>query len=327
MRSSSASKCFLFLLTNILMMLFVAIPVSGQTQEDWKNDLGTFRIGVVGGKNPAKVISSLEPFRLAVEEELKLPVSILPSPDLRTLLQRHTSGRNEYAILSASAYAAGWASCECIEPLVVATSSDGASGVVSSIIVRDGSDVFRPRDLIGKKIMALGENSTVGYSFPVFQLQKQGIDLMAGATELVFAPTAEEALRRFAEGEGDALFGWSSAVEETGDEVVRGSTYRLAALLPGGKEDIRVIWTSESVPHRVHSIRKNLPSEPKKLLQNLMVRLFEDDPIAYDAVEPEFGSGFKAISQESFKPLVDFVSDAVPKKLDTASETKESEDQ
>ncbi len=305
--------------------VFVSICVSiifvPFAQADWKNDIGTFRIGVVGGSDPSSVLAKLEPFRLALEEKLGVSVNVLPSPNLRSLMRSHIEGRNEYAIVSASAYAAGWAKCECIEPLVAAKSSDGSSGIHSIIVTRKGNGITAPKDLLGKKIITLGANSTLGYSFPIHQLQLNKIDLLSGGTQLEFPETGEEALRLFASGEGDALFGWSSKMGDPDIGYSRGVLNQLAGLLPNGLGSTEVIWTSSKVPHRVHSIRKSLAGEPKRLLKEVLSTLFEKDPIAFDAIEPEFGGGFEIISQSDFRDLVVFAKSVLPEKIEVVEES------
>lgn len=300
-----------------LFILTALLVFSTNTYADWKDDIGTFRIGIVGGSDPSEVIAKVEPFRLALEEALQVPVAIVPSPDLRSLVRSHFEGRNEYAVLSPSAYAAGWANCECIEPLVVAKSSDASSGVYSIIISRKDGNISNTSHLSGKQIMTMGENSTLGYSFPIHQLQRQKIDLTSGGTQMLFPNSGEDALRRFAAGEGDALMGWTSKTGDAANGYSRGSLSQLEEIAPGILEKIRTIWTSNKIPHRVHSIRKNLAGEPKRLLRQLLSTLFENDPIAFDAIEPEFGGGFEISSQSDFNELVEFAKNAVPSPLES----------
>lgn len=279
---------------------------------NWREELGEFRIGIVGGSNPAEQLAKMEPFRLALEEQLGLPVSFAPEPGLRALIRNHADGRNEYAILSASAYAAAWASCECVEPLVVARSDDGSTGIQSVIISRRNNGVSKPADLADKTIMALNENATIGFAYPVHLLRQQNIDLLKPPAKVIFPETGEIGQRRFAEGEGAALIGWKPANTVQPQEAVRGTFSQLQTLYPDMAASFDIIWTSPAVPHRVHSIRKNIDGEPKRILRSFMTRIFEDDPVAYDAIEPDFGGGFEVARQSEFSSLVEFVKNLAP---------------
>ncbi|MGB7335221.1 MAG: phosphate/phosphite/phosphonate ABC transporter substrate-binding protein [Salaquimonas sp.] len=294
---------------------------------DWKDELGAFRVGIVGGSDPATLLAKVEPFRLALEEKLEVPVSFLPTPDLRSLILAHAEGRNEYAILSASAYASAFASCECLEPLVSAKSADGSYGVYSIIITRKNTGLNSINDLPGKKIVALGKNSTLGYSYPIFSLQKQNVDLMKGETEFLFAETADKALARFANGEGDALIGWSSRAGEASTGYSRGTLRQLADANPGILAGLTVLWTSDLVPQRVHSIKKNLVAEPKKRIKELLLQMFETDPVAFDVIEPDFNGGFTPVAQSDFSQLVEFAKSPIPKPLLDSGDASNAENE
>jgi len=274
---------------------------------DWRDDLGTFRLGIVSQGNSASTVARVEPFRLAVQETLGVNVSVIPFSNLLSLISAHSDGRIEQAILPATAYAATWQACECVEPLAVTKAFDQSSEIRSIIVVRNDSAITSPSALAGKKIMALSENSLASYGYPKFALAVSGTDLSAQNTEFVFAETARDAIVRFLAGEGDALFGWTSRVGDAAAGYSRGSLKRLAELNEGTTNGYRTIWASEPIPHRVHSIKKSLNGEAKTLLRDLMFGLNENDPIVYDAIEPIYSGGFAAIKQSAFNSLVEYV--------------------
>jgi phosphonate transport system substrate-binding protein len=293
-------------------IMLIAFPASA----DWKEELGSFRIGVVLNGNTGDELAKMEPFRLAVAEKLGIPVEILPTRDLVTLIRNHVEGRNEYAILSATAYGAAWSLCECIEPLVAAKSSDGSLTSHSILISRNSVNMKSPKDAIGKKVVALGSDSVMGYAFAVHELQQQKIDLLGGGTEFVFFQSAEEALTAFANGEGDAMIGWTSNVGDVSQGHSRGSLAQLAVLNPELLDKVQVLWTSSGVPHRLHSIRKNLEGEPKRLMRELLLELFEGDPVAYDAIEPDYSGGFQAVEPAMIDKVSAFAKAPIPTKME-----------
>ncbi len=66
----------------------------------------------------------------------------------------------------------------------------------------------------------------------------------------------------------------------------------------------KVIWQSSPIPYRIHAVRKTLAGEAKTILRSLLAGMFDLDPVAYDAIEPDFGGGFVAARQSQFAPLV-----------------------
>lgn len=291
---------------------------------DWRDDLGSFRIGIVTGPNSSHTMSNVEPFRLAVQESLGINTEILPVRDLKTLITTHAEGRVEYAIYPASAYATVWQLCECIEPVVVAKKSDQSSTVNSVIIVRKSGSFNQPKDLIGNIIIGLSENSVAGYAFAVSQLAKQGTDLLANGTKFKFFDNGETAIREFSDGQGDAMIGWQNGQDSSQIEL-SGTLKTLITNQTGSEPAFKTIWSSPPIPNRTHAVKKNLALEAKKLLQNLMIKLFENDPIAYDAIEPTYGGGFARIDHKDYGPLIEFVKSPIPSspKIDDKSDIAE----
>lgn len=294
---------------------------------DWREDIGELRIGVVTGFGFQAKVAELEPFRLTIQDELNIPVEIYPARDLPDLIRAHTEGRVEYAVLSSLAFATGFAKCECIEASVVASSVDGALGIRAALIARNGGIVDGPEDLEGKRVLASSQQSATGFGFATYQWQQMGAVNDLSLISFEFVDDFEEAVRRFGEGEGDALLGWSSFSGDPAAGYSRG-TLRLLSKAETPTLSFRSVWRSPLIPNRVHSLRKALPAELKNRLRMLLVEMRDIDPIAFDVVEPDYGGGFVAARQGLFTPLVDYVQSMAdtpvpsPEQLSTGSTGK-----
>jgi phosphonate transport system substrate-binding protein len=291
------------------------LPFSAPAQASWQEDLGSLRIGIVTSGRNSTILPSVEPFRLAMQEKLSVPVEIFGAPDLPALIRAHAEGKVEYAVFSALSYAATWNLCECVEPAALVRSGDGSDSVVSIVLVRKGSAIGKPVDLIGKKILVLGQQSIAGFAFPLFEMQQQGITLNRENTGFIFAESAEEAIARFASGEGDALIGWAPSSGNAGAVETSGTLHKLLQLSGGLPVDFTRIWQSPPIPQKVHSIRKNLPGEAKREIRALLSDLFDSDPIAYDSIEPVLGGGFEIATQSRFLQLIEFAANPLVKPL------------
>jgi len=121
----------------LLGMAMMAGPTFGA---DWRETIGSFRVGFVAIGNPTEATARLEPFRLALAEGLGLDVELFAGRDYATLVDALVQSRIEYAILSATAHALAEARCQCIEPVAIARDGDGAIGYSQILIVRaDGA--------------------------------------------------------------------------------------------------------------------------------------------------------------------------------------------
>jgi len=288
---------------SIACLVFLAFAAMfSQAMADWREELGVFRIALVTSDNEADSRAALEPFRLVVQEKLGLQAELRTDRQLDRLIINQSDRPAEYLILPASAYAAVWLRCECIEPLVVARSADGEEAVRSVLIVRSESGINTLTQLGGRTVLGLSEHSLVGYAIP-----RKFADEAASGIDWQLSDSAEEALHRFVSGQGDALTGWIPAGQNPAI-ASRGTLARLKELAAGG-QSFSVLWQSEPVPNRVHAVRKNLDGEAKRLLRDLLTGLNDNDPITYDQLEPDFSGGFLPARQSQFSYLIDFLNE------------------
>jgi len=114
-----------------------------------------------------------------------------------------------------------------------------------------------------------------------------------------------------------ALVGWRSisSDDETTAANARGTLARIAGLNGGSTQDYEIIWASPPIPNRPHVIRKRLDAETKRLLRDALGGMYNNDPVAYDSIEPVYGGGFVAARHASFSMLVDFVRSGVTEEL------------
>ena len=313
------------IISRFLQILLFATIAATPAKADWRQDIGTFRIGIVAGDDVQGTYARVEPFRLALAEALGLNVEIFAAKNYRILINAHVAARIEYAIYSATAYATAWKMCECVEPLVLPKSLSGENNYKSIIIAADGGPQNLDQ-LVGAKLTGLSANSFAGYKFAAFELAAAAVKL---PDDIQFAPSGEQAVQQYLAGDYNALIGWSSLSGDPQAGYSLGTLKLIAELNGKNKADRsqaglaapnpvigRVIWQSSAIPHRPHAIRKTLAAEAKTLLRVVLTRMYETDPVAYDSIEPVFGGGFAAASHSQFLPIIAYVNSLAPLKKD-----------
>ncbi len=279
-------------------IVLAALPLQ-TALADWREEIGTFRVAIAANGDAATTALRAEPFRLALESALGMPVEIAPAKDYPALMDAAARSRVEYAILSANAFAAAHAACECLDPLVIAASGDGASAFRQIIIARTNGP-SNIAALKGRKIALIDTGAIGGNLLATHELAAQGLDLTSGEIEVVRFSGSREAIVALAGGSVDALLGWTP--EPSPETPARGTLFAMAQA-GVNPADYRSVWQSSPVPHRVHAVRRTLDGEAKTILRSLLSSLFSTDPVAYDSVEPVYGGGFLAARQSQFEPL------------------------
>ena len=175
---------------------------------DWRDDLGAFRVAIQTGTNVAEALARAEPFRLALEEKLRLPVEFIPSRTHLAMVRSNNRAPAEYAVLSSIAYAAVANMCQCVEPLVTARTNDGSSGFRVVILSLPGGP-GNISALSGKTLGMINSDAVGGSAVALYELAKEG--LVDGTNGFVIRKfdNGEEAAKAFLNREINALMGWT----------------------------------------------------------------------------------------------------------------------
>jgi phosphonate transport system substrate-binding protein len=279
----------------------LATPVSA----DWREDIGTFRVGVVAEPGAGNTIAGLAELNDAFTKALGLKVEFFIASSYAALVDAQASSRIEYAIYSASAYASAYRRCECVEPLVAPIGEDGSIGIRSVLIARDGR-LPSATDLVGRRIALLPPDSIAGHRLPLAEFQPGGKPLSGAETFFVKAGSAEAAETMFAEGSVDAIFGWMPVVRPGAPEIEGGTVARLVAA-GIDRAALAIVWRSDVLRYGPHAVSSGLDPEPKRRLIAFLTGLRDTDPDMYERLETHHLGGFTAASQADYAVALDMV--------------------
>lgn len=257
----------------------LALSAAPAAQAGWREDIGTFRIGIVApGGGP--VIEGADLMMQAFSAALGMPVEIFAARDYAALIDAQASKRIEYAIYSALAYATARRLCECVEPVVSPASLSGAGGVQAVVLKRTWVEGAGPPTIAVPPDSAL---------FPGVVLEMARGSLQGGARyEIRAADTMEEAEALFADGKVNALLGWAEAGS---DGEPGGTVARIAArgITPSSYE---IAWRSETLRFGPHAVRTDIDAQAVALLRNWLLGLKQAKPDVFEVLSPQLTGGF-----------------------------------
>lgn len=262
------------------------------------------RIGVVGGERLPATAARLEPFRKRMANDLGTGVEIVAVRDGVALVDAIATKRIDYAVMSASAYAMAWQVCGCVEPAAAPKSLDGTQAFRSVLLVRSSNPANGVRDLKGASVAAADARSVAGRLLPFARLAAEGSDPQGifGRVETVNGP--EAAVRLLLAGKVDAAFAWSTLEGDLTAGYSRGTLRDLVDKKVLNIADVRVVWSSPPLPHGPHAVRQDLAPATKSRIRETLLHLRQEDPDAYDAVEPFLGGGFATIGHAAYEPFL-----------------------
>ena len=265
---------------------------------DWRDDIGVFRIGVVAEPGGGNTVPGLARLTEAYTNALGMKVEFVVARDYATLIEAQASGRVQYAIYSALAYATASERCGCVEPLVAPVDTDGAVGIRSILVTRDNRlpDVA---SIASHRIAIAPVDNVGGALLPLAGLSIDSVKIAEGSPFLVRAATATTAETMLGAGEADGLFGWEPADADGQPTNSGGTVARLeAAGIPN--TSLRVLWTSGLLRYGPHTVRSDLDPEAKRRLTVFLTNLRSMTPDVYDLLESTHSGGFALAAPKDY---------------------------
>ncbi len=296
----------MFLIPRILSFLAIALaaapPVAGAA---WRDEITTLRVGVLGEEDAAYRITTLEPFRVYLQDKTGIPVEIVPIASYGLLIDAQAAGEIDYAIYSATAYATAVVKCACVEAIAAPLSADGALGFHSVLVARADDGIA---DLAGAadRRLAIGPGDSVSASIvPRHAFTAEGIDPATYFGSVAEYASPEDAVAALLDDEVDLAAAWSSLSGREATGYSFGTFTRMVADETLSMDDIRIVWRSSLIPFGPHAIRASLPGELKGIISGAVLAMAGEDPEALDAVDRAgFGGGGFASPDESLYALV-----------------------
>lgn len=279
---------------------------------DWRGDTKVLRLAFLTPSDPAAGVAQLEPFRTYLEARIGLPVELIPATTASALIEAETSGRVQYAILSASAYATADALCSCVEPLVLPAAFDGSRGFHAILLARADSTIHTLAETEGARLALGAADSITGRLLPMQAFADAAIDPAKQFTAIYESPGPADAVAALLDGRADIAAAWSSL---TGDGTSGYSFGVLTDMVKAGRlamDQVRVIWQSPLIPFGPHVVRRDMPAELKGLLRDALLGLASADPDALDAVDRSSlgGGGFIAATVGDYAVIDNLVAGA-----------------
>ncbi len=268
----------------------LAVAMStGAALADWRHDMKVLRVGFLSTGDAAAEMKRLEPFRAYLEGRIDVP-----SKTYGGLIDAEASGRVEYAIHSATSFAATEATCSCVEALAVPTAFDGSRGFYALLLARADGPIHSLADAKGTRLAIAAGDSLAGRLVPLKGLATEGIDAATYFSGTFTAAGPEAAVTALASGAADLAVAWSSLA---GDPAAGYSFGVLTAMVAKGAlsmDQVRVVWQSRLIPFGPHAVRKDMAPELKTLLVDALEGLAGEAPDILDGVDRSAlgGGGF-----------------------------------
>jgi phosphonate transport system substrate-binding protein len=277
----------------------------GYARADWRDEVTTFRLGILGGELGDRRLKDHACLKARVEKALGVPVKLFASRDYSGVTEGLLAGRLDAAGLGAAGYASIFLQDpDAIEPIVTLEEQDGTLGYRSVLLVRADSPYQKLDDLRGGTLMFTERLSTSGFLIPYYELSEQGYDPGQFFGRLGFSGGHPQAVAAVLEGHADAGVTWSSGIGDHAAGYSRGNLRRMVERGTLDMNDLRILWTSELIPAGPQVVRKDLPEEAKELYRDVLLELADHDRGCFERIVGGHAIDFKPISHDDYAAII-----------------------
>lgn len=224
-------------------------------------------IGIVPYNNPTEVVDKFKPIKDYLQKEMGVAVEVVVSKDYLGLISAVKKKKVDIGLFGPFSYISGESEVK-LEPLVVQYRKGTGTNYCSMIIARRDSGIKAIEDLRGKKFTFVDPGSTSGYVIPYALFKSRNINIQEYFKSIKFSGTHDSVCRDVINGSVDA-----GAM----DDIVFNHMLSSGKLI---KEDIIIIWKSESIPGSPYVARADVDKKVKDRFKEAMLAIHEKAPDA-----------------------------------------------
>ena len=260
----------------------------------WQKKYPTIKYGVIPVETQSQTTKTMDVFLKHAEKETGAKWELYTATDYSGVMNALIAGQIHLAWLSGFSYCQTYMDSKGgVEPLVAAQEPDGTMGYQAVIVVKAESPYQTADDLKGKIVARTDPLSGSGYLIPTAAFRQMGKPV----DEFFRSPLAgghPQAVLGVLRGTYDGAFTWTSKDDNIGN---------LRQMMNKGllkREQIRIVWTSPSLPSPPVVIRKDLPLEMRVDLEKFFVRLKDHDMKLAESVAQGKTNGMVRVFHEDY---------------------------
>ena len=303
--------------TALALGAFAAFAGAGPASADefiggWQKKHPVVKYGVIPVETQTQTTKSMNEFIKHAEKQTGAKWELYQASDYSGVINALMAGQIDLAWLSSFTYCqTHFDSKGAVEPLVAAQEPDGSMGYYAVIVVKAESPYKTVDDLKGKVVARTDPLSTSGYLIPTIAFRQMGKPL----DDYLKSPLSgghPQGVLGVLKGTYDGAFTWTSKDDNIGN---------LRMMMNKGllkREQIRVIWTSPTLPSPPVVIRKDLPLEMRWDIEKLFVRLKDYDMKLAEAIAQGKTNGMVRVYHENYL----FTCDAAKVERETRKQQK-----
>ena len=249
-------------------------------------------IGLIPEQNVFELVNKYRPLERYIEQKTGLKINLTMLSRYGNIIE-HFSDRKLDGAFWGSFTGAMAIRKLGVEPIARPLWLDGTSTYHGYIFVRKNSNIRNVAAMRGKTVALVEKATTAGYVFPIAYFRENGVtDINAYFKEYYFTGSHDAAIRTVLKGEADI-----GTAKNTIFDILARQDSRV-------KKELLILAESPKVPSNGLGMGKNVNSEIKNRLRNVLLEMNQDPD--GKAILREFGAiRFIKTVKEDYTPVFD----------------------
>ncbi|WP_413585148.1 phosphate/phosphite/phosphonate ABC transporter substrate-binding protein [Bdellovibrio sp. HCB274] len=248
-------------LGKVAVAALVATTVAGTTVFAADKTPKQLTIGMIPGGDPKKETEQGVALARELQTRLQIPVTMYISKSYAGLVEAMKNKKVDFAFFSSSTYVFAEKQAQA---KVLLKKVWQEPYYYSAIIVPANSKIKTVKDLKGKKVAFVDEQSSSGYLYPKVEIRKHGLE--DKDLKIQFTGNHQASIKALESNEVDA-----AAVFSDDEKGKQGAWVKFA----DAKKKYRVIWMSQPIPNDPFCVRQDFYDEYPKVTHDMMFALIE----------------------------------------------------
>ncbi|WP_413582437.1 phosphate/phosphite/phosphonate ABC transporter substrate-binding protein [Bdellovibrio sp. HCB288] len=218
-------------------------------------------IGMIPGGDPKKEAEQGMALARELQARLRIPVTMYISKNYTGLVDAMKNKKVDFAFFSSSTFVLAEKQAQA---KVLLKKVWQEPYYYSAIVVPAKSKIKNVKDLKGKRIAFVDEQSSSGYLYPKVEIHRQGLE--EKDLKVQFTGNHQASIKALESNEVDA-----AAVFSDDEQGKQGAWVKFADT----KNKFRVIWMSQPIPNDPFCVRQDFYDEYPKVTHDMMFALIE----------------------------------------------------
>ena len=255
--------------------------VTATASPDWRNDIGTFKIGLVRGWSSDMSRLALGRLEMVFAKALGTPVKVVVFERFTSLMDAQADGRIDMAAYSARAFATIGLMCECVDAIATPGTVAGDTGQVA-ILAGDASRIPSLTAIGSAKLGRVVTASIVNMEMLRGALTIGGKPVTGNEAFWVDYPDYTTAIQAYQNSEIDGLFVPAATSFSTMAIAGEAEIAKVSALEgKAGSRLVAALWRSSYWPYGPIAVRSNLAADAKAIVLRTLEQMDVTSPLAH----------------------------------------------